>query len=215
MTSAIKRRLYWTISGVLLAFLASAPVARADLLLTAQPVTARPGDVNALFNVYLTNVGATPVDVEAFNFEIITTSSDITFEQATTGTTFAPYIFSGNSLFGPVISFSSPGQTLDAADTAAVANSSTTVVPGVSFGLGLVSFDVAPGTASQVASVNFNTNTAFTSVSDPFGNLLPLDFASGTITVSSVPEPATGLLLLVPLAALIACKKLCRYASLR
>jgi hypothetical protein len=163
--------------------------------------------VNDLFNVYLTNLGAAPVDVEAFSFEINTTSPDITFEQATTGTTIAPYVFAGNSLLGPVISFSSPGQTLDAADVAAAPNSFTVVNPGASFGLGLISFNVAPGAANQVAPVTFNTSSAFTSVSDQFGNLQALDFASGNITV---PEPATGLLLLVPLAGLIFAKRLRR-----
>jgi hypothetical protein len=209
MKSAIERRLFWIAAGALTAFLAGAQTARADLLLTAQSVTAKPGDVNDLFNVYITNLGAAAVDVESFNFEINTTSTDITFEQATTATTLYPYIFAGNSLFGPVISFSSPGQTLDAADT--TANSGfTTVNPGASFGLGLISFDVAPGAPNQVAPVNFNTSPAATSISDPAGHPLTLDFASGNITVTAVPEPATGLLLFVPLAGLLWSKRLRR-----
>jgi hypothetical protein len=207
MKTAIKNKRIWMVCGALLACLGGAATARADLLLTAESVYAHPGDVNDVFNVYLTNVGAAPVDVEGFNFEINTTSTDITFEQATTGTTLFSYIFAGNSLFGPVISTSAPGQTLDASDNAATPNSFTAINPGASFGLGLVSFNVAPGAPNQVAPVTFNMNSAFTSVSDQFGNLLPLQFASGNI---SVPEPATGLLLIVPLAALIARRKLRR-----
>jgi hypothetical protein len=205
MKSAINGRLYWIASAALIAFLTGAQVARADLLLTAESVTAKPGDVNDLFNVYLTNLGTAPVDVESFNFEINTTSTDITFEQATDATTLFPYIFAGNSLFGPVISTSSPGQTLDASDIAATGF--TAVNPGASFGLGLISFNVAPTAPNQVAPVTFNENSAFTSVSDAAGNLQTLDFASGNITVSAVPEPATGLLLLVPLAGLLWSKR--------
>jgi hypothetical protein len=205
MKSAIERRLYWMAPAALIAFLAGAQVARADLLLTSESVTARPGDVNDLFNIYITNLGTAPVDVAAFNFEINTTSTDITFEQATDATTLFPYIFAGNSLFGPMISTSSPGQTLDASDIAATPGSFTEVNPGASFGLGLISFNVAPGAPRQVAPVNFNPSSAFTSVSDAAGNLQTLDFASGDITV--VPEPATGLLLLVPLAGLLWSKR--------
>lgn len=211
MKSVIKRTTQWIAWGALLACLGGAQVAHADsLLLTVQSVTATAGSANAVFNVYVTNLGTAPVDVEAFSFEINTTSSDITFQQATTGTTIDPYIFAGNSLFGPVISTSAPGQTLDASDVASAPNSFTVVNPGASFGLGLISFDVAPGAPSQVAPVTFNTDIAFTSVSDQFGNLLPLGFASGNITVSSVssmPEPATGMLLIAPLAGLLWSKR--------
>jgi len=202
-TTTIKNQRIWMVLGALLASLGGPTAARADVLLTAQPVYAHPGDVNDVFNLYLTNVGATPVDVAGFSFEINTTSPDITFEQATTPTTLYPYIFAGNSLFGPVISTSVPGQTLDASDVAAAPNSFTTVNPGASFGLGLVSFDVAPGAPMQVAPVTFNPNSAFTNVSEQLGNLLPLEFASGKIIV---PEPATGLLLLVLMAGMIAVK---------
>jgi hypothetical protein len=206
MKSAIERRLYWMASAALIAFLADAQVARADLLLTAESVTATPGSVNDLFNVYLTNLGATPVDVAAFNFEINTTSTDITFEQATTATTLYPYVFAGNSFaesfLSGVISTSSPGQTLDASDFALAPGSFTVVNPGItsSVGLGLISFNVAPSAPYQVAPVTFNPNPAFTSVSDQFGNLQTLEFASGNITV---PEPATGFLLLVSLTGLL------------
>lgn len=102
-----------------------------------------------------------------------------------------------------MISTSSPGQTLDASDVAATGF--TAVNPGASFGLGLISFNVAPAAPNQVARVNFNPSN--TSISDQFGNLQTLDFASGSITVSPVPEPATGILLLVPLAGLLWSKK--------
>jgi hypothetical protein len=223
MKSAIEKRIYWMASAAFIVFLAGAQPARADLLLTAESVTAMPGDTNDLFNVYITNTGAAAVDVEAFAFEINTTSSDITFEQATTGTTLFPYIFAGNSftnvvLGSSIISTSSPGQTLDASDLVNAPNSFTEIDPGASFGLGLISFDVAPGAPNQVAQVTFNTSSTFTSVSDQNGNLQTLDFASGDITVSSVssvPEPATGILLLVPLAGLLWSTRFSRQTRLK
>ena len=212
MKLAIEGRRQWIAWGALMICLSGAQTAWADpLQLTVQPVTAKPGDLNDAFNVYVTNLGAAPIDVAAFNFEISTTSSDITFEQATTGTTLFPYVFAGNSGFGPVVSTSSPGQTLDASDVAAAPNSFTVINPATSFGLGLISFDVAPGAASQVAPVSLNTNLAFTSVSDQFGNLQTLEFAPGDITVSAVPEPSTGMLVLAPLAGLIWRKRFRRW----
>jgi hypothetical protein len=198
MILAIKKRnSQWITLGVLATCLGGiAPPARADFLLTAQSVSATVGDVNVMFNVYLTNNGPA-VDVSSFNFEINTTSSDIAFQQATTSTTLFPYIFAGNSLFGPVISTNGPGQTLDVSDIADAPNSFTTVGTGASFGLGEIFFNVAPGAGPGMAPVTFNMSGAFTSVSDINGNLQTLDFVSHQITVSpgsTVPEPGTFML---------------------
>lgn len=187
------------------AFFAVAPVARATLQLTAQSVTVNTGDVNDAFDVYLTNIGAAPVDVASFSFEITTSFSEVTFEDATTATSLFPYIFAGNSLFGPVISTAS-GQTLDASDVVAVPNSFTVVNPGASLGLGKVFFDVGRRVRPpQVAPVDFNTSAAFTSVSDQLGNLLPINFTNGQITIEAaavVPEPSTWAMILIGFAGL-------------
>ena len=183
--------------------LGAALPARADLLLVAQPVTAAAGAVNDVFDVYITNLAASAVDVAAFNFEINTPSADIAFQQATTSTSLFPYIFAGNSAFGPVISINGPGQTLDVADVVSAPNSFTVVSPGASFGLGKIFFDVAPGAPAQIAPVNFNTNNAATSVSDQNGKSIALQFLNGSITVTpatSVPEPS----MLVPFLVVFA-----------
>jgi hypothetical protein len=206
MKSVIKRNWRWMAWGVLIACLSGAQTARASALVTIQSVFAMPGEVNDVLNVYITNLGAAPLDVAEFAFEIDTTSPDITFEQATTATTLYPYVFAGNSLFGPVISTSSPGQKLDASDIAATPTSFTVVNPGASFGLGEIFFNVAPWAANQLAPVNFNTSSAFTSVSDQNGNLQPLDFAAGSINVVA-PEPSTWILLVVPLAWILRTKR--------
>jgi hypothetical protein len=198
-----KQKWNWFMLGALTACFGGAPAARADLLLTAQSVSAAPGSVNDTFNVYLTNTGASAVDVEAFSFEINTPDTEITFEQSTIGTTLFPYVFAGNSfvqtfLGTNVNSTSSPGQTLDASDL--TANLGFTVVnPGQSYGLGLVYFDVAAGAPPQTAPVNFNTNFAFTSVSDQNLMSIPLDFANGQIVV---PEPSGRWPLVIALAGL-------------
>jgi hypothetical protein len=205
------RNAHWIALGALIASLGLGPAARASLLLTAQPVTASEGAVNSRLNVYLTNIGSSPVDVSAFNFEISTASTDIVFQESTTGTTLFPYIFAGNSLFGPVISSSAPGQTLDASDLAAV--SFTVVNPGGSFGLGEVSFDVASNAPAQNAPVDFTTSASFTSVSDQNGNIIPLQFSNGQITITpaaTVPEPSSAFLLLTALAGLLATPRLDR-----
>jgi hypothetical protein len=88
------RNVHWIALGALIALLGLGPTARANLILSAQPVTAGAGAVNDMFNVYLTNTGAT-VNVGAFSFEISTASTDVVFQSATTGTTLFPYIFAG------------------------------------------------------------------------------------------------------------------------
>ncbi len=203
-----KQKRNWFILGALAACLGGAATARADLLLTAQSVTGPPGSVNDTLNVYLTNTGTSAVDVEAFSFEIDTSDPVITFEQSTTATTLFSYVFTGNSfvetfLGTNVNSTSSPGQTLDASDLTATPGTFTVVNPGQSFGLGLIDFDVAAAVPFQIAPVDFNTNPALTSVSDQFGNAIPLVFANGSIGVSTVPEPSGRWPLAIGLAALV------------
>lgn len=179
--------------------------ARADLMLTATPVTAAPGTVNGTFEVDVTNTGSSSVDVSAFSFEITTASTDIAFQQSTTATT-ETYIFAGNSLFGPVASTNGPGQTLDVSD---VANSAFTKVDaGATFGLGEIFFNVAPGAGAQTAAVDFTTDPAITNISDPTGSLFTLAFTNGGITVtgnsgSTVPEPSSWLLWTTVFAAML------------
>ena len=180
--------------------------AQADLLLSAQSVTAAPGTVNDTFQVYATNIGASAVEVSAFNFEIATSSTDIVFQQSSTTTGF-PYIFAGNSLadllFAGLNSTNGPGQTLDVSDLAFLPNSFNVINPGEKFGLGEIFFDVAMNAPPQMAPVNFNTDFAATSVSDQNGNSIPLQFSNGQIALATVPEPSSGVLLLTGCAILL------------
>ena len=179
----------------------SAIPARADLMLSIQPVTVAPGSVNDTFELYLTNMGGSTVDVAAFDLEITTPSSNIVFEQSTTMTTTLPYIFLGNSLFGPTISTSFGGQILDESDAASAGF--TVVAPGMSYGLGEVTFDVTSGAKAGFDGVVYNPLSMATSFSDQNDNSLALSFSSGAIDVSSpstTPEPAPWLLLVTGLA---------------
>ena len=105
---------------------------------------------------------------------------------------------------GPVISTTSPGQTLSAFD---VSNSGAgiSVASGATFAVGDIVFDVANGAVSGPAAITFDgTNT---SLSDNLGNNVPFTTAPGTINVSNpntVPEPATFALVLCGLVGLTA-----------
>src|SRR3982074_1476717 len=86
---------------------------KATVIFSVQSVAAHPGDFNDELDLLITNSGAQSVIIGGFAFEVQVSSSDITLQQATTGTATATYVFDSNSLFGPITSTSSPGQILD------------------------------------------------------------------------------------------------------
>ncbi len=182
------------IATLLLTAIAVIPAHADDpLLFSADPATATVGSMNTTFQVLITNTGSTSIDIAGFSFEISTSDSDITFTQSTTATT-TPYIFAGDSLFGPVNSTSTPGQTLDASDNVAAPSSGTTIAPDTTLGLGLVFFDVSPTAATGEATVEF-TGYPASSLSDPNGNNVTIDrFNPGTITINQavVATPESG-----------------------
>lgn len=188
-------RMWLYLSLIVIGTLVFAAPARADLVVDITSVTANAGTVGNLLEVSLSNTGTSSASVGGFNFEITTSSANINFTGATTSTV-DPYIFGGNSLFGPILS-TSTGQILDASDLFAVIGGGESVAAGSTVGLGEVSFDVASGTASEIYQVSFGAYPA-TSFSDPFGNDLAFSSSPGNITVAgvtAVPEPSTALLL--------------------
>jgi hypothetical protein len=160
------------------------------LTVTAQSVSATPGSIGNTLEVTLSNSGLFSAVVSGFGFEISTATPNINFTSATTSTV-GTYIFAGNSVSGPTIS-TTTGQTLDASDVYGVTHSGVSIGPGQTVSLGHVTFDVAPGASGPVTVVI----TAFpsTSLSDPFGNNVPIaNLANGLITLPSAPQaPATG-----------------------
>jgi hypothetical protein len=189
----------WLLPFAACIVLSAAIPARAGIVVTAQSVSASDG----AFDVFLTNTGTSAVDIAAFTFEVNVSSSQIAFTDATTSTTTSPYIFAGNSLFGPDIlaSISMSGTTLDAGDVTADA-SNVSVGAGASFGLGHVFFTTT-GTLIGDATVSF-TGSPLTSLSDAVGTDVPITkFTTGTIIgVAMIPEPSSLILATIGLATL-------------
>jgi hypothetical protein len=104
---------------------------------------------------------------------------------------------------------------MDASDIVAVINSSTTIAAGQTFGLGRLFFDVSPSALNnEVLTLAFNPSNS--SLSDANGSPITIDtFQSGTITivtsVTSVPEPGTG----ITVISLLIVFAICRMAKRR
>ena len=169
-----------------------------------QPVTSSPGDAGDTFELTVTNTGDQAVTVAGFGFGVSVSDADITLQDATITTLLNPYIFDGNSLFGPDILAGTDGVSLDAADIYS-GDGGMILNPGDSFGLGEVSFDVAAGALPGIYTVALSTSDANTNFSDPDGGSIPIAaFNDGSIMIAdnTTPEPATWLLLTGALAAL-------------
>ena len=166
-----------------------------------------PSSSNTL-DIDLTNTGPTSIALGAFSFEIDVTDPHITFTSASTATV-APYVFAGNSLFGPIISTSAPGQTLDGSDLRDVPGGGATIAAGATVGLGHALFDISAGDSPGSMTVMLSPFSA-TSLSDPQGvNISVNTLTDGSITIAGapVPEPSAAMLALVGLAALVSIRK--------
>ncbi len=152
-------------------------------------------------------------NVAGFQFELqVPGGSGVLFTSATTSTTASSYIFAGNSVadsfFGGslIISPPPPPATSDLLgfDTVATPGTFTTLSPGSSFGLGLISFTVDANASSGIVPVSiipFDINTApnGTLISDNQGAPIAFTTSDGTITIhgAAVPEPSTFVLAIV------------------
>lgn len=194
MKRTLPRFIHQALPAVLtLALVSLAGPARADIILSIESVTGAPGS-SGTFDVLLTNTGPASQNIDAFFLELSTSDTNITFTGVTTSTTTQPYIFAGDSLFGPIIATSGPGQVVDASDVSA--SSGNDVGLGQEFGIGSVAYSIDPGaTNGEIATINFDA-FPLTSLSDSLGNNVDFTAQSGTITVqstSTVPEPSTAL----------------------
>jgi hypothetical protein len=193
------RKPSWT--GIIAVLLLAAGAAKADVIVGFQSVSAKPGSIGDVLEVTINNTGPSPITVDAFSFGISTANPNIDFTDATTATVL-PYIFAGNSLFGPDIA-TLRGQELIASDIYAGVNGAV-ISSGSTVGLGHVLFSIAPGAAPGIFPGRFDPIA--TSLSTVSGVAIPItSFAAGDITISEVhviPEPSfTALLLLVSLLA--------------
>jgi len=181
------------------ALLVSAQV-RASLIVAAGSAVSSSPSSNDTLEITLTNTGPTALSLGSFSFEIEVTDSHVAFTSATTGTG-AAYVFAGNSTFGPTISTSAPGQTLDASDLWAGAGGAL-VGAGATVGLGHVVFDVSAGALPGAITVTLSPFPA-TSLADSAGSPITIDsLVNGSIAISSVPEPSALAFTLLGLAAL-------------
>ena len=152
-------------------------------------------------------------DVAGFQFELqIPVASGVLFSDATTSTTAEPYIFAGNSVadlyFGGSLIVSPPPppatSDLQGFDTVANPGTYTTLSPGASFGLGLISFSVDAGATPGSVPVSIipfsNTDANGTQISDNNGNAIGFTSSDGVIVIQAagtVPEPSSLMLVIV------------------
>lgn len=165
-------------------------------------LSAASGTTDNSFEVDVTNNGAVADVIDSFAFEVATASADITFTGSTDGTA-NPYIFAGNSSFGPDLNLLSAGQSMDGSDVANTGNGYS-LDAGATIAIGEVFYNVADGASAGPVTMSFlpTTATSFSDIDgDPFNVQLLI---SGTITVTSgaVPEPASLSLMALVLSAL-------------
>ncbi len=188
--------------GIVIAILVagmSAPPAFADLVIEAPNVIASAGET-ASFDVLLLNNGSTSYQIAGDAFTLTVSPSGVTFTDATTLTTTATYIYQASSDVDlPTTLYDSlPGTSFTAADTVDLPYFYQQVDPGATFGLAHVTFSVDPGVLP--GSVFQLTLTPFAdfpvALNDQYGNYLPYDVESGSITIvaAAVPEPSSLLL---------------------
>lgn len=174
-----------------------------DVSIQPDPLTVNAGS-SAMLEVLLKNDGTSDVNIGGFSFALTTTDSDVTFESADTNTSLAAYIFSTDSLFGPNINTSSPGQQIEASDLAS--DSGITLSMGQTVSLGEVIFDVSASAAPGSFGIVFNPFPS-TSLSDIAGANIDIhSFSNASVTVNpsmATPEPGSALLLATGLACLV------------
>jgi hypothetical protein len=162
--------------------------ARAGLIISA-PSFAAPNFSAGTFDILLSNDGTVPVGIGGFSLDITTATQNIDFVGASTRTTAAPYIYAGDSFVTinglPFLLNPGTPEELIVSDTP---NDGLApfIAPGMVVSLGEISYLLHqfPGLPG-VATVTFR-NT-ITSLSDQFGNPLPVTTVNGEISI--IPEP--------------------------
>lgn len=183
-----------SLSMLVLILTCSLVQAQANLRIIVNSVVVPPTSTGNTFEVSITNVGnAASAPLAAFSFGLsVPGASGITFTNATINTVTNSYLFLGQSSTPPFSNNSFPNQSFIATDIYA-ASGGISVNPGQTFGLGLITFDVAAG-ASSPTTVTLAAFPA-TSLSDNLANNVPFTGFNGTITIAAVPEPTTWAML--------------------
>jgi PEP-CTERM motif len=169
-----------------LAILLSAAPARAGtspfVVFNPSSVNVTPGGTGSI-ELDLVN-GGPAFDLGGFNIDIdVSPSAGVTFTGGSASTSDT-YILSGNSS-GPIVTNPDGPNTIELNDLAN--NGDQPVAPGT-WGLAVFTFSVAPGTPVGPVTVTIDPATSFV---DPSGSPISVDITTtGTINVSSVPEPS-------------------------
>ena len=168
--------------------------AQAALTIEVEPSTAAPGSTGS-FDVILADSGGT-FNVASFSVELsINGASGVTFSAVDATTTAAPYLF--GTIQNPPLSFDTFPNNADftASDSYNPAPGFVTLNTNDRFGLVHVTYEVAPGTQpGTVVPVSF-TPGGNTDLSTVTGGAILFATADGTITVATVPEPGSAVLL--------------------
>ena len=193
----------------LIATLVGAGSARAGLVITAPTIAADSG-TSGSFDIVISNTN--PVGGDSFN--VASDSIDlalsglpgVTFTDATIATEI-PYLFvlSGTTQgAGPLSLDAFPNAAFLASDSEFASPGFAEIGPGMSFGIAHVSFTVEPGAESGDRALVLCPGT---SLSDAAG--LPVEFTTsgGVLSVASVPEPSTWLLVASGLAGSFAFRR--------
>lgn len=192
------------ISG-LLALTNSPATAHAGLILSVgdyQQTSATGGT----FEITLSNTDSQTYHVASFSFGLmLPASSGVQFAAVSTATVAHDYIFDGTGAASvdPNFMFSFdvfPNTDFTASDTE-FTMLSIAVAPGISFGLGLVTYEIGPGPPAGTVPISFVASG--TSLSDADGNAIPFTSQGGSIQVQGVPEPSTLILLASAAATLL------------
>ncbi|MBL8824584.1 MAG: PEP-CTERM sorting domain-containing protein [Planctomycetia bacterium] len=190
----------WMLAGLALFCLTGLAAAQAALQIIVGSATASSPSTGNTFEVSITNVGNAPsAPLAGFSFGIsVPGGSGITFTNATILTALNPYLFLGQSSTPPFSNTAFPNQSFIATDLYATAGG-VPVLPGQTFGLGLISFDVAVGSSDTTVTL---AGFPATGLSDENGSTVDYDGFNGLITIAAVPEPATwGMIGLSTMAA--------------
>ena len=195
------RMLFVTFLAMMLVCLFATVPAHADgLSVSLSPLSdVAAGSSGNTFDVLLSNTSGASVSIGGFFFEVTSSSSDVTFTDATTATT-DPYVFGTDSLFGPdIISPGSTATDLNASDLD-LSLDGFSLNPGVTVGLGHVLFNVSSGAATQTVAFSF-AGFPGTSLADALGDNISIATLDGgqfqiTGAMTATPEPSSLLLFL-------------------
>lgn len=195
------RMLFVAFLATMLVCLFAAVSAHADgLSVSLSPLSdVAAGSSGNTFDVLLSNTSGASVSIGGFFFEVTSSSSDVTFTDATTATT-DPYVFGTDSLFGPdIIGPGSTATDLNASDLD-LSLDGFSLNPGVTVGLGHVLFNVSSGAATRTVAFSF-AGFPGTSLADALGDNISIATLDGgqfqiTGAMTATPEPSSLLLFL-------------------